>query len=273
MNRGRGLGYVGHGAKGNSYPLPCAPPAPSYPQSRAPPAPSAGGRGCSRPAKRPASGGDEEDDSYFDDDDDEPDNPAPADDDEDPLDAFMRENGQPSAPKQPRAQAPPPPLQEEEEDPLDAYMAGLSRETKAAAPAAGSRGPPAARPQQCDEEEDHVASFMEEQEREMDEEAAEDAVEGAPRRQLKEQKGKQKQKQLDLLAPVDHSAIAYAPIRTNFYSEHPSVTAMSDAALGDVRRRLNVKCSGFDVPRPIRRFEEVPAHPMRGTRSSGPGIL
>jgi len=143
---------------------------------------------------------------------------------------------------------------DEEVDPLDAYMAGI----KSTAMAPSGRSCAGERPQQCDEQEDHAASFLEEVERReaADEGSSGDEV-GGLRRQLKDQKGKQKGRQLELLAPLDHNAIVYAPIRKNFYEEHPSVKAMSEAAVGDVRRRLNVRCSGFDVPRPIRRFDEA----------------
>ena len=121
-----------------------------------------------------------DDDAYFDDDDEKgAEAGAGADvDDDDPLEAYMRElegKPAPSAKKPKRAlpkPAPPPPklaapkpaaaeAEEEEEDPLDAYMAGLAKQP---APAAAAPAKPARVTKQLDEQEDHVVDFMEAQE-------------------------------------------------------------------------------------------------------------
>lgn len=203
----------------------------------------------SAPAGRKRAPDDE--DAFFDEDDDEaPPAGGPAAEDDDPLDAYMRELGG-GGPAAKRPCVPEASAAAEEDDPLDAYMAGLAPE------ASGGGG----RPQQCDEQEDHAASFLEEQERRGRDAdghgcSGDEDVGGGGAARRGEHKGKQKGK-MDLLPPMDHSSIAYAPVLKNFYVEHPSVSAMSDAAVGDVRRRLRLRCSGFDVPRPIRRFGEA----------------
>ena len=136
---------------------------------------------------------------------------------------------------------------EEEEDPLDAYMAGLSQ--PAQAPAASKSRHVA----QCDEEEDHVVSYLERTAQPSDSDDDDGAPAAAPRRQLHEQRGK-----MDLLPPVDHSSRAYAEFNKCFYvAAHAEVRGMSEEEVDAYRNELNVTCTGFDVPRPIKRFEHA----------------
>ena len=217
------------------------------------------------PRKRPRPGGgadqDEDDERYFDGDDDEKPPPTAAADMDDPLDAYMAQlDGQQSAPKRPapsvqqRAAAP---AAEEEEDPLDAFMAGI--EKKAAAAPAPSQRAAAAAVQQCDEADDHIASFLEEREAaaaaaDAEEDDAEEGRAGGPRKQLGRQ---QAGKQLELLPVVDHDELEYAPFAKELYKPHPTIRGMSDAEVATYRTELALRCTGFDVPAPIRRFEHV----------------
>ena len=226
-----------------------------------------------------------DEDDYFDED--EADAPgaggAAQEEEEDPLEAYMRElEGKPApakkakpaaAPRPPPLEPRPPPHQEEEqeeeeEDPLDAYMKGLTNQP-AAAPAASGKSNLA----QCDEPEDHVAEFMERRQKQRslassgaagdsddaeldsDGDAADKETTGGgsgPRRQLKDQKGK-----FDLLAPVDHDQIEYPQFNRAFYAEASDVSGLSEEEVAVRRRSLNLRCSGFDVPRPISRFEQA----------------
>ncbi len=213
-----------------------------------------------------------DDDAYFDEPEESAGGAAAADaDDDDPLEAYMRElEGKPAPSKKPKATAPKPALpppkkpaaaaaEEEEEDSLDAYMADLAKKpAPAAAPAK-----PARFTKQLDEQEDHVSDFMEKQQAEGEGEdgaAGDDKEAGGagPRRQLKDQKGK-----VDALAAVDHEAVEYAPFNKDFYTVAQSVKEMTEEEVAAYRRRLNVRCSGFDVPRPLQRFDQARAHSAR----------
>lgn len=199
---------------------------------------------------------------------------------EDPLEAYMRElEGRPAPAKKAKPAAgprpPPPELRpqsgqaEEEEDPLDAYMNALAKQPAAAPAASGKPGRPNLA--QCDEPEDHVAEFMERRQKQQqslasagdedeaelhsdDSAADEEAAAGpsGPRRQLKDQKGK-----FDLLAPVDHDQIEYPPFNKDFYAETAEVSGLNEEEVAVRRRALNLRCSGFDVPRPVSRFEQA----------------
>ena len=41
----------------------------------------------------------------------------------------------------------------------------------------------------------------------------------------------------------------------DFYSEPQSLKELTDEQVAARRRALNLRCSGFDVPRPLQRFE------------------
>ena len=251
---------------------------------------------------------DENDESYFDDDDDGPPAPAAADDDDDPLDAFMSElegksTAKPAAPQASAAAAATAPApsaaaqaaararaaaaavsasasqqqqqqqeEEEEEDPLDAYMAGL--EKKQSAPPKSIGAPPAsgrkATVRGCDEEEDHIASFMEQREREAAESHGGDSDDeggggaSGPRRMIGQQG---KGKQLDGLAEVDHDSIEYAAFEKELYRPHPTIRTMSAEEVASYRRELHVSTTGFDVPAPIkaRAFKQLSSSPCLHT--------
>ena len=224
--------------------------------------------------KRPrgGGGGDDDDrsddnDDYFegDNDDDERENGAAEgandkDDVDDPLDAFMSDlEGRASSANahKPAAAQAQKARKDEDDDPLDAFMAGLHE-----APREPSKRPKLAA-SQCDEEEDHVASFMEKRERERDAADLEDdsdggAVDGAggggPRRQLGQQQGKGKQLELQLPA-VDHASVEYQPFDKELYRPHPTIREMPPEEVAAYRSELRVATSGFDVPAPIKRFE------------------
>ena len=224
-----------------------------------------GGRGPrGLPAREPSTGGaarrggaeHDAEDSYWDDDE-EDHTPAQAAgvDPDDPLEAYMASlqgrhvtASKQSVPATGHGDA-------DGDDPLDAYMASL--ESKPAAPAADR----ARVVGQCDEEEDHIASFLEAAASGAAADHADGSDDGGsgvgdgrsgPRRQL----GKQG-KQLELLEAVDHDAITYESFEKDLYSPHPTIRAMTSAEVAEYRRELNVSCSGFDVPAPIRRFEHA----------------
>ena len=182
---------------------------------------------------------------------------------------------------------------EEEADPLDAFMAGLAAEQSKEATSKPAPKPAA----QCDEEEDHVASFVKaraeksaekswekkpaQREGSSDEGGEEDAgsdsedgAEGADdgargaRRQLKDQKGK-----MDLLPPLNHESISYAEFNKCFYTAHRAIAALSEAEVADRRRALDVSCTGFDLPRPLSKWEEAgKSHTSLSHRRLSPSV-
>ena len=46
-------------------------------------------------------------------------------------------------------------------------------------------------------------------------------------------------------------------MRRNFYHEHPSVTARSQAEVDEYRRKREIHVVGTGVPRPVTNFEEA----------------
>ena len=237
----------------------------------------------------------EEDDSYFDDDD-EPAAAAPVEAD-DPLDAFMAELHGRDAPRPPSTAAAPAAAPSaaagaakakakaaaashataastgaaasEEVDPLDAFMAGLS--SAPAAPRLSWSGRPAV--EQCDEELDPVASYLEDEERRAAataEEEADDAdgeASGA-RRQLKGQKGGAIGAEL---GAIDHDAIEYEVFAKELYTAHPTIRLLGAEEVRARREELRLSVSGFDVPAPIARFEHagLPRDLLAAVRKQG----
>ena len=72
------------------------------------------------------------------------------------------------------------------------------------------------------------------------------------RSQLKDQKGR-----VELLPVVEHEAIAYEEFTKDFYSEPQSLKELTDEQVAARRRELNLRCSGFDVPKPLQRFDQA----------------
>ncbi|RKP38669.1 P-loop containing nucleoside triphosphate hydrolase protein, partial [Dimargaris cristalligena] len=56
-------------------------------------------------------------------------------------------------------------------------------------------------------------------------------------------------KDVEPLAAIDHSSIAYIPIEKNFYQEHPDVSRLNDAEVSQLRRDLDISVRGAGVPR------------------------
>lgn len=64
-------------------------------------------------------------------------------------------------------------------------------------------------------------------------------------------------KKIEPLAPLDHGDIDYEPFNKDFYEEKPSISGMSQEDVSTYRQGLAIKVSGFDVPRPIQQFEDL----------------
>lgn len=64
-------------------------------------------------------------------------------------------------------------------------------------------------------------------------------------------------KKIEPIAALDHSSIDYEPFNKDFYEEKPSISGMSEQDVGEYQKRLGIRVSGFDVPRPIKTFAEA----------------
>eukprot|EP00041_Stephanoeca_diplocostata_P023722 m.588588 g.588588 ORF g.588588 m.588588 type:complete len:791 (+) comp22365_c0_seq16:126-2498(+) len=142
-----------------------------------------------------------------------------------------------------------PAIDDDEEDPLDAFMAGIE---KTVAKEKKVPAKPVAKPRRDDfEDEDDQDTFFEVMAKRKEEEGDEEVVEyddnGYPIR-------KQKESLMEVIPPVDHDKMSYLPIEKIFYEEHPDITALSTAQVHDLRRKLAVKVSGFEPPKPIVSF-------------------
>ncbi|XP_062143248.1 DEAD-box ATP-dependent RNA helicase 24 [Alnus glutinosa] len=63
-------------------------------------------------------------------------------------------------------------------------------------------------------------------------------------------------KRIEPIPPLDHSEIDYEPFNKDFYEEKDSISGMSEQDVAEYQKSLAIRVSGFDVPRPIKTFEE-----------------
>lgn len=63
-------------------------------------------------------------------------------------------------------------------------------------------------------------------------------------------------KKIEPIAPLDHTEIDYEPFNKDFYEESPSISGMSEQDVTDYRKSLAIRVSGFEVPKPVKTFED-----------------
>ncbi|KAJ4817137.1 DEAD-box ATP-dependent RNA helicase-like protein [Rhynchospora pubera] len=63
-------------------------------------------------------------------------------------------------------------------------------------------------------------------------------------------------RKIEPIPALDHSTIDYEPFSKDFYEEKPSISGMNEQDVADYRRTLALRVSGFDVPKPIKLFED-----------------
>ncbi|KAJ8440856.1 hypothetical protein Cgig2_000744 [Carnegiea gigantea] len=63
-------------------------------------------------------------------------------------------------------------------------------------------------------------------------------------------------KKIEPIPALDHSEIEYEAFDKDFYEEKPSISGMSEQEVIEYRKSLNIRISGFDVPRPVKTFED-----------------
>ncbi|XP_071803220.1 ATP-dependent RNA helicase DDX42-like [Asterias amurensis] len=85
----------------------------------------------------------------------------------------------------------------------------------------------------------------------------------------------EKSKFIDPLPPVDHSEIKYESFAKNFYNEHKDIAQLKFPDVLDLRKKIGIRVSGFDPPKPITSFghfgfDEQLMHYIRKTDYSKP---
>ncbi|KAJ3408176.1 hypothetical protein HDV05_005126 [Chytridiales sp. JEL 0842] len=160
---------------------------------------------------------------------------------------------------------------DDEADPLDAFMAQIDTQVKTQQDQQKSASTTVQKSELL-EEEDYMESYIEhmksqgielgnnnqirDEAADSDEEVyatarAVDAAHGHAHREDDTAFGK---KDIEPLPRVDHSAISYIEIEKNLYEEHPDITKLTDADVSQIRRELDVRISGPDMPKPCISF-------------------
>ncbi|XP_052185755.1 DEAD-box ATP-dependent RNA helicase 24 isoform X2 [Diospyros lotus] len=159
----------------------------------------------------------------------------------------------------------------DEIDPLDAFMEGIHEEMKAAPPPKPKEKLEKYRDDE--EEDDPVESFLKAKKDlgltlasealhagyDSDEEvyAAAKAVDaGMLEYDSDDNPIVLDKKKIEPILPLDHSSMEYEPFNKDFYEEKPTISGMSDQDVVEYRKSLAIRVSGFDVPRPIKTFED-----------------
>ncbi|KAL2934956.1 DEAD-box ATP-dependent RNA helicase 24 [Bienertia sinuspersici] len=63
-------------------------------------------------------------------------------------------------------------------------------------------------------------------------------------------------RKIEPIVALDHSEIDYEAFNKDFYEEKPSISGMSEQDVADYRKNLSIRVSGFDVPRPVKTFDD-----------------
>ncbi|KAI5631186.1 DEAD/DEAH box helicase domain-containing protein [Phthorimaea operculella] len=66
-----------------------------------------------------------------------------------------------------------------------------------------------------------------------------------------------KKKFIDPLPPIDHSEIQYPPFEKNFYTPHEDIEALTLPQVEDLKKKLGVKITGPDPPKPVSSFAHM----------------
>ncbi|CAG7881242.1 unnamed protein product [Brassica rapa] len=158
----------------------------------------------------------------------------------------------------------------DEIDPLDAFMEGIHEEMKAAPP---PKPKEKVERYKDDEDDDHVVSFLKAKKDlgltlaadalnagyNSDEEvyAAAKAVDaGMLEYDSDDNPIVVDKRKIEPIQALDHSSVDYEPINKDFYEEVESIARMSEQEALDYRKSLGIRVSGFDVPKAVKTFED-----------------
>ncbi|KAI6694596.1 hypothetical protein NL676_022306 [Syzygium grande] len=164
----------------------------------------------------------------------------------------------------------------EEIDPLDAFMEGIHEEMRAAPP---PKPKEKVEKYRDDEEDDPVESFLRAKKDvgltlasdalhagyDSDEEvyAAAKAVDaGMLEYDSDDNPIVLDKKKIEPIPALDHSEIDYEPFSKDFYEEKESISGMSEQDVADYRKSVAIRVSGFDVPRPVKAFDDCGFSPQ-----------
>ncbi|CAN7008234.1 hypothetical protein IGI04_010902 [Brassica rapa subsp. trilocularis] len=158
----------------------------------------------------------------------------------------------------------------DEIDPLDAFMEGIHEEMKAAPP---PKPKEKVERYKDDEDDDHVVSFLKAKKDlgltlaadalnagyNSDEEvyAAAKAVDaGMLEFDSDDNPIVVDKRKIEPIQALNHSSVDYEPINKDFYEEVESIASMSEQEALDYRKSLGIRVSGFDVPKAVKTFED-----------------
>ncbi|CAM8925040.1 unnamed protein product [Rhodiola kirilowii] len=161
---------------------------------------------------------------------------------------------------------------DDEIDPLDAFMAGIHQEVRAAPPPQ-HKDKPDKYMDDDDDVDDPVESFLRAKKNlgltlasdalhagyGSDEEvyAAAKAVDaGMIDYDSDDNPVVLDKKKIEPIPALEHDSIDYEPFTKDFYEESASISGMSEQDVAEYRRSLSIRVSGFDVSRPIQTFED-----------------
>ncbi|KAI3414409.1 uncharacterized protein J3R85_016415 [Psidium guajava] len=160
--------------------------------------------------------------------------------------------------------------EDDEIDPLDAFMEGIHEEMKAAPP---PKPKEKVEKYRDDEDDDPMESFLRAKKDvgltlasdalragyDSDEEvyAAAKAIDaGMLEYDSDDNPIVLDKKKIEPIPALDHSEIDYEPFNKDFYEEKESISGMSEQDVADYRKSLGIRVSGFDVPRPVKAFDD-----------------
>ncbi|KAK8635614.1 hypothetical protein V6N13_004343 [Hibiscus sabdariffa] len=175
---------------------------------------------------------------------------------------------------------------DDEIDPLDAFMQGIEEDLKAKPPPRPKEKPE--RYVDDEDEDDPVESFLRSKKDvgltlaadalrsgyDSDEEvyAAAKAVDaGLLEYDSDDNPVVVDKRKIEPIPALDHSSIEYEPFNKDFYEEKASISGMSEQEVAEYRKSLAIRVSGFDVPRPVKTFEDCGFAPelMRAIAKQG----
>ncbi|ONK63211.1 uncharacterized protein A4U43_C07F12540 [Asparagus officinalis] len=161
----------------------------------------------------------------------------------------------------------------EEIDPLDAFMEGIQEEIRAPPPPNPAKKQTMGNKYDDDEDDDPMESFLKAKKDlgltlasdalragyNSDEEvyAAAKAVDaGMLEYDSDDNPILVDKRKIEPIAALDHSSVEYDAFCKDFYEEKPSISGMSDQDVAEYRKSLAIRVSGFDVPKPVKAFED-----------------
>eukprot|EP00029_Vermamoeba_vermiformis_P011155 TRINITY_DN6063_c0_g1_i1.p1 TRINITY_DN6063_c0_g1~~TRINITY_DN6063_c0_g1_i1.p1 ORF type:complete len:733 (-),score=208.78 TRINITY_DN6063_c0_g1_i1:12-2210(-) len=144
---------------------------------------------------------------------------------------------------------------DEEVDPLDAFMTGIQQELVVIKNQTPSAGPKILRADL--EEEDPTESFLKHRNKQRIEEEKKASNNQFNEEDLEYDSDDNpiiKKKEIEPLPPIDHAKMKYDDFEKNFYDESEEIANMTEDEVAHYRTSLGIKVHGVDTIRPIKTF-------------------